>query len=205
MTRKDLDAPQDRLGAALGALPGEVPPGRDLWPGIEAQLSPSAGSDARGWASRRWGWQVAAAIALVAVSSLVTASLVRRHEATPVAVAPGAGLEPAGVSARPASFGPSHRLNPEYELARRQLTALLQQRIDRMPASARSKLEDNLAQLRRAANEINDALAEQPGDPLLEELLLGTYQEELAVLAAANQLAAAGGVGPTTDSTRMQL
>jgi hypothetical protein len=205
MTDMDRKAPQDRLDAALGALPDEVPPGRDLWPGIEARLSPAAGGDVRGVASRRWGWQVAAAVALVAVSSLVTATLVRRHEVASLAVAPGMEPGPAGVSARPASFGPSHRLNPEYEQARRQLTALLQQRIDRMPASARSKLQDNLAQLRRAASEINDALAEQPGDPLLEELLLGTYQEELAVLAAANQLAAAGGAGPTTDSTRMQL
>ena len=32
-------------------------------------------------------------------------------------------------------------------------------------------------------SEINAALAQQPGDPLLEELLLNTYQDELAVLA----------------------
>ncbi len=42
-------------------------------------------------------------------------------------------------------------------------------------------------------------------EALLEELLLSTYQEELAVLAAANQLTAAGGAEPTTDSSRMQL
>ena len=31
-------------------------------------------------------------------------------------------------------------------------------------------------------------LAEQPGDPLLEELLLKTYQDELAVLSNISQL-----------------
>jgi hypothetical protein len=57
-----------------------------------------------------------------------------------------------------------------------------------MPPSARQKLEANLAEMRRAAEEINAALARQPGDPLLQELLLSTYQEELGVLASVNQL-----------------
>jgi hypothetical protein len=42
--------------------------------------------------------------------------------------------------------------------------------------------------MRRAADEINAALAEQPGDPLLEELLLKTYQDELAMLSNISQL-----------------
>jgi hypothetical protein len=57
-----------------------------------------------------------------------------------------------------------------------------------MPPSARAKLEFNLGEMRRAADEINAALAAQPGDPLLEELLLKTYQDELAVLSNVNQL-----------------
>ena len=46
--------------------------------------------------------------------------------------------------------------------------------------------------MRRAAEEINAALARQPGDPLLEELLLNTYQDELGVLASVNQLTSTG-------------
>ena len=61
-----------------------------------------------------------------------------------------------------------------------------------MPASARQKLLANLAEMRRAADEINTALARQPGDPLLEELLLNTYQDELGVLASVNQLTSTG-------------
>ena len=90
---------------------------------------------------------------------------------------------------RPASFGPGHALDPEYAAARQQLAAMLAQRMDRLPSSARQKVEDNLAQLHRATDEINAALALQPGDALLEELLLNTYQDELAVLASVNQLA----------------
>jgi hypothetical protein len=200
MTRND---PRGALDQALDALPRDVMPARDLWSGIESQI---AGRPVPSTAPRRsWGWELAAAVVLVVASSLITAALLRRHEPASVAQAPGWPADAAGVQALPASFGSSHRLSPEYDSARRQLTLMLQQRIDRMPPSARSKLEDNLAQLRRAAAEINAALAQQPGDPLLEELLLSTYQEELAVLAAANQLTAAGGAGPQTDSSRMQL
>ena len=172
-----------RLDRALAGLPRELPPENDLWPGIAAQLEPRR-------APRRWLPLAAAAVLLVVSSSLITAQLVRRSAApaAPVAtVAPPA--TPAAGVVRPASFGPGHVLNPEYVAARQQLAAMLAQRMDRLPSSARQKVEDNLAQLHRATDEINAALALQPGDALLEELLLNTYQDELAVLASVNQLA----------------
>ena len=52
--------------------------------------------------------------------------------------------------------------------------------------------------MHRAADEINAALAAQPGDPLLEELLLKTYQDELAVLASVNQLTGSPGASAAT-------
>jgi hypothetical protein len=168
-----------RLDRELAGLPRELPPERDLWPGIAAQLEPRR-------ARRRWLPLAAAAVLLVAASSLITAHVVRRS-ATPVAtVAPAA---PASGGVRPASFGPGYALDSEYAAARQQLAAMLAERIDRLPSSARQKVEENLAALHRAADEINAALALRPGDALLEELLLNTYQDELAVLASVNQLA----------------
>jgi hypothetical protein len=206
MTRHHPSDQGERLDLALASLPRDVPPGRDLWSGIEAQLEPAVSGAEPAARRNPWAWQLAAAVALVVASSLITASLVRRNDAPQLVQAPVVPAHAsADVQAVPAAFGPSHHLSPEYETAHRQLTAMLQERIGRMPSSARSKLEDNLAQLRRAADAINEALAEEPGDPLLEELLLSTYQEELAVLAAANQLTAAGGPGAQPDSSRMQL
>jgi len=185
----------ERLDAALLALPQAVLPRRDLWSAIEAQLAP-----ARGTAPARRRWRAAAAVLLVAVSSLVTAVVLRRgHE--PIARAPAA----ADVHAVPAAFGPAHILSPEYQAARRQLSSMLQERLAQMPPSARQRLEGNLAELRRAAAEINAALALAPGDPLLEELLLNTYQDELAVLAAVDQLTSTNPAGGPVDATRMQL
>jgi hypothetical protein len=193
--------PGPGLDHALATMPLDVPPSHDLWPTIAAQLEPASIERPRAPARRTWAWQAAAAIVLVVASSLITAVLVRRHEGPQVALAPVSG----DLDFVPAAFGPTHSLSPAYQTAHRQLSAMLQQRIGRMPPAARQKLEVNLAELRRAASAINAALAEQPGDPLLEELLLNTYQEELSVLAAANQLTAAGGAGSPSDSTRMQL
>ncbi len=192
-----------KLDEALDRLPRDVPPDRDLWPAIATRLEPAVVEPPRAAKSGAWTGQIAAALALVAVSSLITAALIRRHDGTPVAQVPAQAASDAQVV--PAAFGPTYSLSPEYQIAHRQLSALLQQRIGRMPPAAREKLEVNLGELRHAAIEINAALAGQPGDPLLEELLLNTYQEELSVLAAANQLTAAGAVGTPPDSSRMQL
>jgi len=171
------EGPDERVDAALASLPRELQPARDLWPDIESRLEPRG---RRG----TWAWQAAAAITLVAVSSLITANLVRRAD-TPVART-STPEQPAQVTK--AAFGPSYSLNAEYDTARRQLAADLEQRLASLPPSARQKLQANLAELHRAAAEINAALARQPGDPLLEELLLNTYQDELGVLASVNQL-----------------
>jgi hypothetical protein len=166
-----------RIDATLASLPRELQPENDLWPDIESRIEPRR---RRG----TWAWQAAAAIALVAVSSLITANLVRRSDTTVARTyAPDAQAQ-----VTKAAFGPLYSLNAEYDTARQQLATDLEQRLAGMPPSARQKLQANLAELHRAAAEINAALARQPGDPLLEELLLNTYQDEIGVLASVNQL-----------------
>ena len=188
------ERPDERIDAALASLPRDLPPARDLWPDIESRLEPRGRRGA-------WAWQAAAAIVLVAVSSLVTATLVRRAD-TPVARASTPDLQ---AQLTKAAFGPSHSLNAEYDAARRQLAADLERRLAVLPPSARQKLEANLAEMHRAAAEINAALARQPGDPLLEELLLNTYQDELGVLASVNQLTGTSAPDATARQENMKL
>lgn len=181
-----------RLDARLGELPLEVAPGRDLWPDIAAQIEERAQPVPSSTRGAAWLRQAAAAVVLVAGSSLLTASLLDRSVLVQQSAAPAAPASSVAASnaavAMPAAFGPAGQLDPEYVAARRQLTQVLDQRIAALPTSARAKLEFNLGEMRRAADEINVALAEQPGDPLLEELLLKTYQDELAVLSNISQL-----------------
>ena len=181
-----------RLDARLGELPLEVAPRRDLWPDIAARIEERAQPVAATTRSPAWLWQVAAAVVLVAGSSLLTASLLDRNvlvqQSAVPAVQANAHAASDGAVVMPAAFGPAGQLDPEYVAARRQLTQVLDQRVAALPTSARAKLEFNLGEMRRAADEINAALAEQPGDPLLEELLLKTYQDELAMLSNISQL-----------------
>ena len=185
-----------RLDDALDRLPHGIEPERDLWPAIESRLEPREGQVAR-----RWFWPAAAAVLLVVGSSLLTATLLRHDEPLVARPAPTEGT----VSYAAAAFGPGQALDPAYDAARQDLARTLSARIDRLPPDARRKLEKNLAELHRASAEINAALELSPGDPLLEELLLSTYQEELAVLASVHQLTGVNGAGEKTDTTRMKL
>jgi len=185
------------LEAALARLPRSVNPPRDLWPGIAARVE-----DRPGRSGLRWPWAAAAAVVLVVASSAITASLVRRA-GTPVAAGPVAEAPVPGTAST--AFGPGHTLDPAYDAARRNLVDELSRRIDRMPPSARQRLEANLGELRRASSEINGLLAERPGDPLLEELLLATYQDELAVLANDSQITAAADLRAVADETEKRI
>ncbi len=186
--------PVTRLDEALDLLPRGIEPPRDLWPAIEARLESRPAA-----ATRRWPWLAAAAVLLVVGSSLITASLLRRETAV-IAQAPVA--RPAVARA---AFGPGQTLDPSYDLIRQQLADSLAARIDRLPPAARAKLEANLAELHRATAEINAALELSPGDPLLEELLINSYQDELAVLASVNQLTGPNGSAATNDEVSMRI
>ena len=171
----------DRLDRALAALPRELTPSRDLWPGIDAGL-PAAGLRRR---RSPWLWQAAAAAVLMAGSSLLTAAWLQRDR--PEVATATATVPPAAAPVSASSFGAAYALDPDSLEVRRRLVASLAAEMQRLPPSARLKVEQNLAEMRRAADEINAALRERPGDPLLEELLVGAYQAELAVLSSLNQ------------------
>jgi hypothetical protein len=87
-----------------------------------------------------------------------------------------------------APFGRGVVLDAAYVQAHRDLSAQLRSRLPRLPPQTRRTVEENLAVMRHAAMQINTALEQQPGDPLLEELLLKAYQDELTVMSTVYEL-----------------
>ncbi|HEU0225045.1 MAG TPA: hypothetical protein VFR29_06380 [Steroidobacteraceae bacterium] len=163
----------DELMTRASELPQEIAPARDLWPGIAARL----GEEPLATASRGVGWPaaLAAGFLVAAVSALLTWGLLREPE-------PAAGLDTqlAGEPAvLPVSYGPNSALGAEQLAARDQLLPEFRRRFELLAPATQQTVLANLAVIQQAADEIDAALAEDPASGLLNELLVGTYRQEL--------------------------
>ncbi|MGH8176267.1 MAG: hypothetical protein ACREV5_08415 [Steroidobacter sp.] len=186
-----MNEQRDPLDEALASLPRNVQPSRDLWPDIRAGIAASSSSSAgrsriASFANPRW-YQLAAGVLLMIATSATTYVLTRQslHDETR-SVAREVVPAPL-LSAMPASFG-TEALGADYLTARAALDVEFEQRVAALPPATRAKLESDLADLRRAANEIAATLSQHPSDPLLQDLLLSTYQSELQLFANVNEL-----------------
>ena len=163
-----------------------IAPERDLWPDIEAAIDSPA-------PTRRvmpFFAQAAAVLVLVGASSAVTYTFTRQNvdvvNGTPVASNPAVGVE---FDAEFASFGEDYTLSPSFTDARTNLEAELEFELERLSPEARKTVEDNLAIIRGAIREINAELSADPDNELLQDLLIQSYREELAVMRDVGELA----------------
>ena len=160
----------DELIARANKLSTGISPDRDLWPGIEKAINKP----------QRMRWtprfaQAAAVVLLVGASSMLT-YLATKDQVQVVEVVP------AGLVFEQASFGGRYALGVGYQEAHRDLQAQLDTELERLSPTARGEVEDNLAMIRGAIGQINKAPADEPDNPLLQELLVQTYREELAMM-----------------------
>ena len=169
----------DKLMQAAKTLETEVAPERDLWPEIESSIARPSRS--------RWNTimaQAAAVVLLVGASSGLTylAMTADTSPETPTGFNSGLNVERA-------SFGGHYMLGPDYQDARNNLKARLDARLESLDPEARAEVIKNLETIRAAINEINEALAAEPDNALLQELLLSTYKEELALMVKVDGVA----------------
>ncbi|MCH8307341.1 MAG: hypothetical protein IH930_04295 [Proteobacteria bacterium] len=168
----------DKLMEAARALETEVAPEHDLWPNIENAIARPSRT--------RWNTvfaQAAAVLLLVGASSGLT--YLAMNEKTPVATLI---TDNTGLNYERASFGGHYTLGPGYQDARSGLRAQLEEELERLSPEARAEVEKNLNAIRAAINEINRALADEPDNVLLQELLLSTYREELSVMIKVDRV-----------------
>jgi len=156
--------------SGMGSLPRSIEPRGDLWPAIRARLTPRGGSRRRvavpGW------WLAAAAVTLIVASSIVTALLVRRPATSSVAGAPVrlVGLE------------------VQYAAATAELTQVLEQARDRLAPETVATIERNLAVIDSALAESRRALARDPANAALAQLVLAAWRQKMDYLRRATAL-----------------
>lgn len=160
----------DKLSIDARGLATEISPERDLWPGIaDAITAPQP---------RRWTpifAQAAAVLLLVGVSSMVTYVAVKDDQQPVIEVQPDLLFEQT-------SFGNRYHLGPGFQDARNALVAEFEAEIERLSPETRAEIKTSLELVQKAIFDINQALEQEPGNVLLQERLLRTYREELALL-----------------------
>jgi len=183
---------RDPLDEALASLPESIAPQRDLWPQIRAEIEQTPIAAPKSVVQSNW-FRLAAALLLVLATSFVTYYVTRQSMQQQVAqVTPEAAPAPQ-LTGQPASFTfGRERLGAGYMNARAELDKRFQERLAALPPADRAKVEKNLADLRHAADEISATLTQHPSDPLLQDLLMSTYQSELQLLANVSDLPSAG-------------
>lgn len=179
----DYDRDDDELERMARGLATDVQPQRDLWPGIAEAIREADARPLVGWP--RLVAQAAAVLLLVGGSSMIT-WLTMQDAAGPA----GQVAATDTLTFRPVSgsFGSDYSLGPDFTDARNSLVAKLDEELERLPPATRAEVEKNIATIRAAIAEINIALAREPENVLLQQLLLRTYNEELSVMRKVDLL-----------------
>jgi len=182
---------RDPVLARVAVLPGDVMPGRDLWPQIRDRIVREAPGTQSVSRSLSWHWAAAAGIAVASVSVLFTWMALRPAEQGTVQLA---GTQPAAVAAlQPVSYGDNSRPGPEYVATRGEMFELFKARLAELPDDTRARVEQDLGAIQRAADDIDAALADDPASRLLNQLLLSTYHEEINLYSRVAATAGAAG------------
>ena len=108
--------------------------------------------------------------------------------------APGVGTLPVSAANRvampgiaPTALDAAYVSDPRYQQQRAALVRELQARLAALPPPTRAKVEASLATIEKAKADLEQALGRDPGNALLQELLVNTYQDEMRVLTDVHE------------------
>lgn len=167
------------------ALPREIEPESDLWPGIarrieQGKLVALQPSRPRVSNTRSWLVQAAAAVLLVAA----TATLTWRLTSRPLQAPPPTGLDATGGVV----FSSYQAAEPQYEAAIAALMAEFQRQRGRLSPVTVAEVERNLKIIDTALEEAKSALQRDPSNAGLGFLVAGMQQRKRGLLEQANRL-----------------
>lgn len=185
-----IDRDVEEVVAALRELPESIEPEHDLFPEIAARtIHRRRGAAWKGWA------MAAGLVAALGIGFVVG----RQADSGPPqgaevasAVSPASSPEPAivravdGVAAGGTSI---HRAEMELLRAKEQLHFVLGQRQDSLSPETRRLLDENLATVERAIEELRSAIVADPGNRDLQRRLVTYHEQEIQLLQRVTRAA----------------
>ncbi len=173
------------LLALAASLPRAIEPPADLWPDIRSRIraqrvtaAPAATGPRSRWGSfvRDPRWLAAAAVMLIVASSALTAVYLNPGD-TDIARRADSVVPAVGTAGPPV-----RRASDEYDRLDVELSALLAGQRGKLQPETIAKVERNLAIIDAAIAEIRVALAEDPGNDALRQLLKASYGQKSALV-----------------------
>lgn len=163
---------------AFGDLPRDIAPARDLWPGIAAAIGALAPVTTTPPATRARAWRPAPAWALAAAVACVGVGIWIGRTSLP------SPAPPAAAAVWAVSYAPGLR----FERTRTELLRDVGERLGTLSPATRARVEASLATVQRARVDIEAALGRDPGNALLQEMLVNCYQDEMRVLTTVREI-----------------
>lgn len=163
-------------------LPHVIQPPRDLWPDVAARLDRASFIRRSVWSMRYV--LAAAAVLLIAISSTITALVVSRSTRDEGATARviGGGPLAASILAR------WQAAETQYLRATAELQEALEAAKTQLAPETGVRIEKNLRIIDAAIQESRAALATDPQDREVAQMLLATYEKKLEVLRQVTRL-----------------
>jgi negative regulator of sigma E activity len=161
------------LLARAEALPEEIAPPRDLWPGIAARLGEKPSVARFPSLVRRpvaWGSLAAAAVVVLAVAALL------RPSGGPQ---PGTLATGTPVALKPGTLDPAEQ---DYMRATSELMAALSQKREGLAPETQKAVAENLRVIDGALRDLRVALQKDPGNQKLNKMLVATHQKKVDML-----------------------
>ena len=170
---------------SLRELSQDIPPPRDLWPNISAEIAKTARITAEAGSRRsrvmpsRMQWMaLAAMIAMLAVGMWLGRTFFPM----------GGGLQtPVAANPAPENTLVGYVKDPRYIKQRESLVRSLEAKMKTLPPDTQKKVVASLDTIRASIKDIQAALGKDPGNALLQELLVNSYQDEMRVLTAVHE------------------
>jgi len=187
-----------RRVSSLRDLPREIAPPRDLWKGIEAEITSPTKTIVKAPTHRLRYLAAAAVIAALGLGVWIGQSMDRTGRiATGPALTANNQAQPATAAGgsnagdEPGAFHAAYVMGPKYINQRAQLVKDLQARMAQLPPESRAKVLSSLQAINDSKRDLERELGKDPSNALLQELLVNTYQDEMRVLTAVHEAGSA--------------